>query len=90
MRVCGGQGDLRVDRIYTTGIDRESCMAIVWSVVGIFICGGLGGFAAWALVTSLGWVGTPGAIAAAIIGMVVAVALWTGITALLRAFGWVR
>jgi len=65
-------------------------MAIVWSVVGIFICGGLGGFAAWALVRGLGWVGTPGAIAAAIIGMVVAVALWTGITTLLRALGWIR
>ena len=65
-------------------------MAIVWSVVGIFICGGLGGFAAWALVTGMGGVGTPGAIAAAIIGMVVAVALWTGITTLLRALGWIR
>ena len=65
-------------------------MTIVWSVVGIFICGGLGGFAAWALVTSVGWDGTLGAIAAAVIGMVVAVALWTGITALLRTFGWIR
>jgi len=65
-------------------------MAIVWSVVGIFVCGGLGGIAAWALVTSLGWSGTPGAIAAAIIGMVIAVALWTGLTTLLRALGWVR
>ena len=65
-------------------------MAIVWSVIGIFACGGLGGFAAWAFVTSLGWTGTPGAIAAAIIGMVVAVALWTGSTALLRAVGWIR
>ena len=65
-------------------------MAIVWSVVGIFVCGGLGGFAAWALVTSVGWDGTPGAIAAAVIGMVVAVALWTGSTSLLRALGWIR
>ena len=29
-------------------------MGIVWSVIGIFICGGLGGFAAWAFVTSAG------------------------------------
>ena len=65
-------------------------MAIVWSVVGIFVCGGLGGFAAWALVTSVVWDGTPGAIAAAVIGMVVAVALWTGSTSLLRALGWIR
>ena len=60
-------------------------MAIVWSVVGILVCGGLGGFASWALVTTLGWEGTPGAIVAVIVGMVISVALWTGITALLRA-----
>ncbi len=65
-------------------------MAIVWNVVGILVCGGLGGFAAWALVTSIGWDGTPGALFAAVIGMVVAVALWTGVTALLRTFGWIR
>jgi hypothetical protein len=50
----------------------------------------LGGFAAWAFVTAMGWVGTPGAIAAAVIGMAVAVALWTGGTALLRGVGWIR
>lgn len=65
-------------------------MAIVWSVIGILLCGGLGGFAAWAFVAALGWVGTPGAIAAAIIGMAVAVALWTGCTTLLRSLGWLR
>jgi len=65
-------------------------MGIVWSVIGIFICGGLGGFAAWAFVTAMGWSGTPGALAAAVIGMVVAVALWTGGTALLRSLGWIR
>jgi hypothetical protein len=50
----------------------------------------LGGFAAWALVTSVGWVGTAGAIAAAVIGMVVAVALWAGVTSLLRALRWIK
>ena len=65
-------------------------MAIVWSVVGILVCGGLGGFAAWALVTSVGWAGTAGAIAAAVIGMVVAVALWAGTTSLLRALRWIK
>jgi hypothetical protein len=65
-------------------------MAIVWSVIGILICGGLGGFAAWAFVTSVGWVGTAGAIAASVIGMVVAVALWAGLTSLLRAVGRIR
>ncbi len=65
-------------------------MAIVWSVIGILICGGLGGFAAWALVTSIGWAGTLSAIVAALIGMVIAVALWAGLTALLRAVGLIR
>ena len=65
-------------------------MSIVWSVIGIIICGGLGGFAAWAFVSTVGWVGTAGAIAAAIIGMVIAVALWAGLTSLLRAMGRIR
>ena len=65
-------------------------MGIVWSVVGIFICGGLGGFAAWALVTGLGLTGTAGAIAAAVVGMVIAVALWTGLTSLLRTLHMIK
>jgi len=65
-------------------------LGIVWSVIGILICGGLGGFAASAFVTAVGWSGTPGALVAMVIGMVVAVALWTGGTALLRALGWIR
>ena len=65
-------------------------MGIVWSVIGIFICGGIGGFAAWTFVTAMGWAGVPGALAAAAVGMVVAAALWAGGTALLRTFGWVR
>lgn len=65
-------------------------MAIVWSVIGIVICGGLGGFAAWAFVSSMGWVGTAGAIAASVLGMAVAVALWAGLTSLLRAMGRIR
>ena len=68
----------------------EVYVAIVWSVVGILICGGLGGFIAWLVVTGIGLAGTAGAIAAAVIGMVIAVALWAGLTSLLRAAGWVR
>ena len=78
------------ERIYTTRLNRESRMGIVGSVVGIFICGGLGGLAAWALVTGLGLTGTLGAIVAAVVGMVLAVALWTLGTSLLRQFGWIR
>lgn len=64
--------------------------SILGSVVGILICGVTGGFAAWRLVDALGIGGVPGALAAAAIGMVVATALWTGGTSLLRALGWVR
>jgi hypothetical protein len=41
-------------------------------------------------VTASGIDGAPGAILAAVIGMVVATALWAGGTTLLRALGWVR
>ena len=65
-------------------------MGIVWSIIGIVVCGGLGGFAAWAFITAMGWSGTPGALAAAVVGMAVAVALWTGVTALMRSLGRLR
>ena len=65
-------------------------MGIFWSVIGIVLCGGLGGLAAWAAVTSLGLEGVRGAIAAAVLGMGGAVALWTGLTALLRKLRWIR
>ena len=60
------------------------------SILGIFICGVGGGFAAWWSVTALGIDGVMGAILAAVIGMVVATALWAGGTTLLRTLGWVR
>jgi hypothetical protein len=63
---------------------------IIGSIVGILICGGIGGVSAWALVTTLGLAGVPGALAAAVIGMVVSVALWAGGSSLLRVLGWIR
>ena len=59
--------------------------SVIGSIFGIVMCGGLGGVAAWALVSQLGWDGTFGAIVAAIIGMAVATAAWTAWTSLLRA-----
>ena len=64
--------------------------SILGSILGIFICGVGGGLAAWGAVTALGIEGVPGAIAAAVIGMVVATALFAGGTTLLRTLGWVR
>ncbi len=50
--------------------------SIVGSVLGIVFCGSLGGVAAWAIVRAIGLDGVPGAIAAAVIGMVVATGAW--------------
>jgi hypothetical protein len=76
---------------YSLGAARwELGMGIVWSVVGIVVCGGLGGLGAWMLVSVLGLSGTLGAIAAAVVGMVLAVALWTAVTALLRSLRLIR
>jgi len=59
--------------------------SMLGSVLGIVVCGGLGGVAAWAIVRAIGLDGAVAGIAAAVVGMVVATALWTGGTTLLRA-----
>ena len=64
--------------------------AIFNSIVLIIICGGIGGFAAWALVTTIGVDGTWGAILAAIVGMIISVAAFAGLTTLLRALRWIK
>jgi len=64
--------------------------SIVGSLLGILVCGGAGGITAWWLVTALGQDGVPGAILAAVVGMVVATALWAGGSSLLRAWGILR
>ncbi len=64
--------------------------SILASVMGIIVCGGIGGIVAWAVVTTVGWDGTLGAIAAAILGMVVATAAWAAGTSLLRALHFIR
>jgi len=50
--------------------------ALAGKLAAIFACGAIGGVAAWAIVTMLGWDGTGGAIVAAMIGMVISVTLW--------------
>ena len=61
--------------------------SILARILGIVVCGGLGGVTAWAVVTAAGLGGTFGSIVAAIIGMVVATAAWAAGTALLRKVG---
>ena len=64
--------------------------SILGSILGIFVCGAGGAIAAWALVTALGQDGVFGALVAAVTGMVVATALWTAGSSLLRAWGFLR
>jgi hypothetical protein len=64
--------------------------SIFASIIGILICGVAGGYFAWLLVSNLGIDGVIGAFVAAVIGMIVATALWAGGSALLRAVGWIR
>jgi len=47
--------------------------------------GGFGGLAGWLLVSLAGWTGTPGAIVAIVVGMVVATAIWVGLTSAVRS-----
>jgi hypothetical protein len=64
--------------------------SMLGSILGILICGVAGGVIAWSAVTAWGIDGVFGAILAAVIGMVVATALWATGSSLLRALGWVR
>ena len=59
-------------------------MSIVWSVLGILVCGGVGGGAGWLVVRALELNGVPAALVALVVGMVLAVASWIGLTTLLR------
>ena len=59
----------------------------IGSLVGILVCGGVGGFVAWLAVNALEIEGVLGAMLAAAIGMIVATALWIGGAWALRAIG---
>jgi hypothetical protein len=51
-------------------------MSYVLSGIAILICGGIGTAIAWMIVSSIGWGGITGALAATAIGMVLATALF--------------
>ena len=63
---------------------------ITASIIVIILCGGIGGVAAWRLVGWLGLTGPAGALVAAAVGMVIAVAAFAGVTSLLRGVGWMK
>ena len=64
--------------------------SILWSVLGIVASGLCGGVAGWTVSSLLGWSGVGGALVAAVVGMVVAAAVWIGLTSLLRALRLLR
>jgi CHASE2 domain-containing sensor protein len=63
---------------------------ILASLAGIVVCGGIGGFLAWTVVSTLDIEGVAGALAATAIGMLAATALWVAGGWALRASGIVR
>jgi hypothetical protein len=63
---------------------------IVASLAAIVVCGGAGGFLAWAVISALDIEGVAGAVLATAIGMIVATALWIAGGWALRASGIVR
>jgi hypothetical protein len=65
-------------------------MELFVTIVAIALCGGIGGLAGWALVTSLGLSGVLAAIIAASVGMAIATGLWVGLTSVLRTLGVMR
>jgi hypothetical protein len=80
------------DRCYTflSALTRqtrasETVSSLILRLLAIVVCGGGGGVIAWLVVSSLGGTGVGGAIAAAMIGMVLATLLWAGGVALIRA-----
>ena len=64
--------------------------SIFFSIIGILVSGIIGGLAGWSIVALLEWDGVGAALTAAGIGMVVATAVWTGLTVLLRSLGFLR
>ena len=60
------------------------------SLAGIVVCGGIGGYVAWAVVSTLDIQGVAGAIVATALVMVVATALWIAGGWALRASGIAR
>ncbi|MEO8508228.1 MAG: hypothetical protein ABI593_11415 [Betaproteobacteria bacterium] len=61
--------------------------SILFSIIGIVLSGLAGGVAGWSVIGALEWTGVVGALAAAVIGMVVATAVWVALTVLLRKAG---
>jgi hypothetical protein len=64
---------------------HKSVLSFVLRLLAIVVCGGAGGFIGWLIVSLFGGTGIGAAIAAAIMGMVLAASFWAGGVALIRA-----
>ena len=62
-------------------------MRLLWNVVGIILCGTVGGVVGWAAMQLVGLQGTVAAILASIIGMGIATAAWLVLGLLVRSIG---
>ncbi len=60
-------------------------LLFILRLVAIAVCGGGGGILAWMIVSAFGATGVAGAIAGAMIGMILAALFWAGGIALIRA-----
>lgn len=65
-------------------------MSYVLSGIAILICGGIGATIAWMIVSSVGWKGIIGALAATAIGMVLATVLFAIGVFLARMLGFLK
>jgi hypothetical protein len=66
---------------------KHTFREIFWSVIGILVSGAAGGVAGWGLVGVLDLGGVLASLIAAVVAMVVATAVWLGLTLLLRRVG---
>ena len=66
---------------------KHTFREVFWSVIGILVSGAAGGVAGWALFNGLDLPRVVNALLAAVAAMVIATAVWLGITLLLRRLG---
>lgn len=69
---------------------KHTLSGFLFSILGILVSGLAGGVAGWWMRGALGWDSVGGALVAVVVGMVVATAVWLGLTVLLRALGVLR
>ncbi len=68
----------------------EKIRALVASLVGIVLAGGAGTAGAWLVVGTQDWPGLVAGIVGVLLAMVIAVLVFAGGVALLKAIGWIE